>query len=179
MTEPQEFTKAISNPLYLRMISLLAQNQAALSEIEARFHLSTAETLSHLSYLESAGIVTQINQHYALTDHKLSEIARSKLAELRPTFVPDEKLDEKTKKVLKAHLNPDGSIHEIPASPKLQIILDYLINFFEFDKNYTEKEINAIIKRFNEDTAGLRRDLVDANMLARESDGSRYWRVKA
>lgn len=178
MTEPQEFTQTISNPLYLRMISLLAQNQATPSEIEARFHLSTEETLSHLSYLKSAGVVAQVNQHYALTDNELAEIARGKLAELRRTFIPDENLDEKTKKILKAHLNPNGSIHEIPAPPKLQIILDYLIEFFEFDKNYTEKEINTIIKRFNEDTAGLRRDLVDANMLARESDGSWYWRVK-
>lgn len=178
MTDPQEFTKAISNSLYLRIISLLAQNQTTPSEIEARFHLSTAETLSHLSYLKSAGIVTQVNQHYALTDNELAEIARGKLAELRRTFIPDENLDEKTKKILKAHLNPDGSIHEIPAPPKLQVILDYLINFFEFDTNYTEKEINQIIRRFNEDTAGLRRDLVEANMLARESDGSRYWRIK-
>jgi hypothetical protein len=43
--------------------------------------------------------------------------------------------------------------------------------------NYTEKEVNTILRRFHLDTAGLRRDLVDANMLARESDGSRYWRV--
>jgi hypothetical protein len=40
-----------------------------------------------------------------------------------------------------------------------------------------EKEINTILRRFNEDTAGLRRDLVDAKMLGRESDGSRDWRV--
>ena len=78
---------------------------------------------------------------------------------------------------MKAHLNPDGSIRQIPAPPKLQVVLNYLVQFFEFNTNYTEKEVNAILKRFNEDTAGLRRDLVDANLLARISDGSRYWRV--
>jgi hypothetical protein len=58
----------------------------------------------------------------------------------------------------------------------LRVILNYLINAFEVGRVYTEKEINAILKRFNEDVSGLRRDLVDAGLLARERDGSRYWR---
>jgi hypothetical protein len=61
----------------------------------------------------------------------------------------------------------------------LQVILNYLVEFFEFDKDYTEREVNTILRKYNEDTAGLRRDLVEASLLARESDGSRYWRVKA
>jgi hypothetical protein len=57
--------------------------------------------------------------------------------------------------------------------------LNYLIQHFDLDRIYTEREVNEIIKRFHIDTAGLRRDLIDAALLARESDGSRYWRVKA
>ena len=57
------------------------------------------------------------------------------------------------------------------------MILNYLIQAFATDANYTEKEVNQILRRFHEDTAGLRRDLVDAKMLDRISDGSRYWRV--
>jgi hypothetical protein len=58
----------------------------------------------------------------------------------------------------------------------LTVILRYLTNHFEIGTNYTEKEVNTILRRFNEDTAGLRRYLVDAGMLQREGDGSRYWR---
>ncbi len=39
-------------------------------------------------------------------------------------------------------------------------------------------EVNDILKHFNEDIAGLRRDLVDARLLGRERDGSRYWRTE-
>jgi hypothetical protein len=46
----------------------------------------------------------------------------------------------------------------------------------ETEQSYTEKEVNMILARFHEDTPGLRRDLVDAGLLARERDGSRYWR---
>ena len=56
--------------------------------------------------------------------------------------------------------------------------MKYLIGFFEYDRDYTEREVNDVIRRFNVDTAGLRRDLIDANLLARLSNGSRYWRVK-
>ncbi len=80
--------------------------------------------------------------------------------------------------MLASHLNKDGTIKQIPSQPaKLRVILDYLITAFTPGVNYTEKEVNTILRRFHLDTAGLRRDLVDANMLARESDGSRYWRV--
>ena len=72
----------------------------------------------------------------------------------------------------------DGSIKQIPSQPvKLSVILNYLVEHFEIGKNYTEKEVNSLLRRFNEDTAALRRYLVDAGMLNREGDGSRYWRT--
>ena len=79
--------------------------------------------------------------------------------------------------MLKTCLNPDGSIKQIPQQPaRLRVILDYLMNAFTPGAAYTEKEVNLIIKRFNADVSGLRRDLVDAGMLQRERDGSKYWR---
>jgi hypothetical protein len=88
-------------------------------------------------------------------------------------------LDKDRRRVLAGYLNPDGTIKQIPYQPaKLQIILDYLLNAFTVGANYTEKEVNLILAHFNPDTSGLRRDLVDAGMLERKRDGSRYWRPK-
>jgi hypothetical protein len=56
-------------------------------------------------------------------------------------------------------------------------VLEYLLAAFEPGVTYTEKEVNSIIRRFHEDIAGLRRDLVDAKMMSRERDGSKYWRT--
>jgi hypothetical protein len=179
MNEMLDFVKALSDPERLRIIGLLSQGGATREEVAARLNLSPKDSLTHLGMLEFVGAISRKDGVYSLNDDRLAVMAKEKLSEQRQAYVPDEALDEKSKKVLKAHLNPDGSIKQIPAPPKLQVILDYLIRFFEFDKNYTEKEINTIIRRFNEDTAGLRRDLIEAKMLARESDGSRYWRVKA
>lgn len=177
MNEMLDFIKAMSDPNRLRIIGLLSQASATRAEIAARLNLSVKDSLTHLGFLEFVGAVTQTDGVFTLNNDKLAVLAREKLAEVRPSYHPPESLDEKSKKVLKAYLNADGSIKQIPAPPKLQAIMNYLVEFFEFDTNYTEKEVNVILRRFNEDTAGLRRDLVDAGMLARISDGSRYWRV--
>jgi hypothetical protein len=39
--------------------------------------------------------------------------------------------------------------------------------------------VNEILSHYNEDTAYLRRSLVDAKYMAREADGSAYWRIDA
>jgi hypothetical protein len=56
--------------------------------------------------------------------------------------------------------------------------LCYLAEQFDFDRKYSEKEVNDIIAAFNEDISGLRRDLISTGYLDRERDGSAYWRVK-
>jgi hypothetical protein len=61
---------------------------------------------------------------------------------------------------------------------RLLIILNFIVDAFSFDANYTEKEVNTILRRFHIDTAALRRYLVDYGLMSRESDGTRYWRVK-
>jgi hypothetical protein len=175
--EMLDYVKAMSNPDRLRIIGLLSQESATRAEIARRLNLSVKDSLTHLGFLEFVGAVSQTDGVFTLNNDKLELLAREKLREERSSYVPSEGLDERSKKILKSHLNPDGSIRQIPAPPKLQVVLKYLVQFFEFNTNYTEKEVNAILKRFNEDTAGLRRDLVDANLLARISDGSRYWRV--
>ncbi len=179
MNEMLDYVKAMSDPNRLRIIGLLSQKSATRAEVAEQLKLSPKDSLTHLGFLEFIGVVTQTDGVFTLNNDKLAVLAKEKLAEARPSFIPAEHLDEKSKKILKAHLNADGSIKQIPASPKLQVILNYLVEFFEFDRNYTEKEVNTILRKYNEDTAGLRRDLVEAGMLARESDGSRYWRVKA
>ena len=52
------------------------------------------------------------------------------------------------------------------------------INQGELPPNYTEKEVNTILRRFHLDVVGLRRGLIDSGLMARESNGSRYWRLQ-
>lgn len=58
-----------------------------------------------------------------------------------------------------------------------QLALSYLASKFEADREYTEKEVNALLKQWHtfSDWAMLRRDLVDAGFLNRDKNGGLYW----
>jgi hypothetical protein len=162
---------------------VLAQHSATLKQVASELDITFRQAFDHLSYLEFVGAVRKIDGRYILDSKSLESLSKNQFSGEREMYVPAPGLDEKTRKVLKTYLNPDGSIRQIPSSTdrpvQFRVILEYLIQAFATGVNYTEKEVNTLIKRFNEDTAGLRRDLVDAGLLARETDGSRYWRCPA
>ncbi len=179
-TSPEilDFLKAPSDADRLRIIGLLTQRRASRTEIVAKLNLPLREIVDHLVFLEHVGVLSQKEGLYELNEDKLATLARDSFAKERSGYVPAPELDDKSKKVLKIYLNADGSVKQIPSQPaKLQVILNYLIQAFAPSTNYTEKEVNQILRRFHEDTAALRRYLVDAKMLDREGDGLRYWRV--
>ncbi|MBK6644720.1 MAG: DUF2087 domain-containing protein [Anaerolineales bacterium] len=178
MNEILDYVKALSDPVRLQIVGLLSQENATRQQIAARLNLSPRDSLTHLGFLESIGVISQADGVFALNEDKLATIGKEKLFGEAKKFTPSDELDETSKKILRDFLNPDGTIRQVPEQKKIGPILGYLIQNFEFDKTYAEREVNAIIKRFNEDTAGLRRDLVDAGLLARESDGSKYWRAR-
>jgi len=172
-----DFVKAMSDPDRLRIIGLLAQSRADRDQIAARLQLPLRDVVSHLAYLEHVGALGLNNGVYELKSRELQGLARSQLAKARSAYRPDPDLDEKTRRIRMAYLNADGSIKQLPAQQgKLRVILEYLVQAFTLGTNYTEKEVNLILKRFHNDTSSLRRNLIDAGLLARESDGSRYWR---
>lgn len=175
--EMLDFVKAMSDADRLRIIGLLVQGRLGSTEISSQLNLHLREVVDHLAFLEQVGAVAQTDGMYQLKSRELEKLARSQLAKQRPAYVPSPDVDEKTRKVLVAYLNPDGSIKQLPSQPaKFRVILDYLVDAFTPGRDYTEKEVNATLKRFHNDTSGLRRDLIDAGLLKRESDGSRYWR---
>jgi hypothetical protein len=172
-----DFVKAMSDADRLRIIGVLSQRSATVKQVATELNLSIREAFNHLSYLEFVGAVQKTDDLYILDSDALESLSKAQFSAKRKTYVPAPELDEKTRKVLAAHLNPDGTIKQIPLQPaKLRVILNYLIAAFTPGMDYTEKEVNTILRRFHEDTASLRRDLVDAGLLARESDGLRYWR---
>ncbi|MCB0103274.1 MAG: DUF2087 domain-containing protein [Anaerolineales bacterium] len=178
MNEMLDFVKAMSDPDRLRIVGLLSQKSASRKEIAEQLNLSPKDSLTHLGFLEFIGVVHQTDGVFTLNEDKLATVGKERFFAENKGFIPPEELDEFSKKILRTYLNEDGSIRQIPESKKIQPILKYLAGQFEFDKNYTEREVNTIIKRFHEDTAGLRRDLIEAGLLARESDGSKYWKVQ-
>jgi hypothetical protein len=182
--EMLNFVKALGHADRLRVIGALAQSPANIKQVAESLNIPFKDAMNHLAYLEHIGAVrvqpsdSKQEAVYELAEGNLEAVARQHFAGQKKAYEPSPNLDEKARKVLKAYLNADGTIRELPINqaPKLQVILEYLIEFFTPGTLYTEKEVNQILGRFNEDISGLRRDLIDAGMLARKNDGSQYWR---
>ncbi|HVN15340.1 MAG TPA: DUF2087 domain-containing protein [Anaerolineales bacterium] len=173
-----DFVKAMSDVDRLRIIGLLAQRAAPLAEIAAELGIHPKDAFGHISFMGQVGIIRKENESYELDENMLETLSKTQFARERETYVPAPDLDRRSRKVLASYLNSDGTVKQIPSQPaKLKIILQYLAEAFEPSVNYTEKEVNTILRRFHVDVSSLRRYLIDAELLKRESDGSRYWRI--
>jgi hypothetical protein len=174
-----DFVKAMSDAERLRVIGALVKRPAPVAEVASHLGIPVRDAFDHLEHLVSVGVVQKSGQEYSLDMNGLEQLSKNQfIAEPRPSYIPAPGLDEKSRKVLVAYLNADGTIKQIPSqASKLRVILEYLVTAFTPGANYTEKEVNTILRRFHLDTAGLRRDLIDCGLMKRESDGSRYWRA--
>lgn len=184
-TEPLlAFFKALSDANRLKLVGLLAQKEASVEELAAMLDVSASTVSHHLSILSEIGLVSAradgYYNVYRLETDELERMAQFLLArETLPEVVKD--LDPKAydRKILEDYLDPGGAISKIPNNQrKLDVVLRYIAEKFEFDRTYTEKEVNTVIGALNPDISGLRRDLISARYLRREKDGSAYWRVK-
>jgi hypothetical protein len=69
----------------------------------------------------------------------------------------------------------EKKITQYPSKRKKQwAILYYLHQYFDFDKHYSESDINDILRPWFVDYVRLRRDLIDFHFLTRKDDGSIY-----
>ena len=177
--EMMSFVKALASADRLRIIGVLVRGKAAQSDIAEQLHLPLKDVFNHLAYLVEVGIVNETEGVYDLDEKTVESYARGQFEGKRPTFEANAGKPDDVRKVLKNYLNADGTLKQIPPQGnRLLIVLNFIVEAFAYDTNYTETEVNTILRRFHVDTAALRRYLVDNGLMDRESDGTRYWRVK-
>jgi hypothetical protein len=70
---------------------------------------------------------------------------------------------------------PDGSLISIPAkSVKRIAVLQHIASDLSPETKYPEKELNLIIAKYHDDTAAIRRYMIEYGILERDSE-SVYW----
>ncbi len=174
-----DFVKAVSDADRLRVIGLLARGPASIRDVARHLDMTFREAFGHLGMLEFAGVVHKTGDLFSLNEETLEQLSKRQFASQRQAYIPAPDLAPEVRKVLSAYVNADGSLKHLPQTdPKRRILLEYLATAFEFERQYTEKEATSLLRRFHSDPVTLRRALIDAGLLARESDGSRYWRPR-
>jgi DNA-binding transcriptional ArsR family regulator len=122
ITLPDElltFLKAVSDADRLRLLGALTQSPGDAAELARRVDLKPAAVTRHLAYLEETGLVSlQGETVYHFNPKQLERIARQYLGGPRPVFQAGSEVDQDDSKVLKAFVNPDGSLKQIPLQPK-------------------------------------------------------------
>lgn len=70
----------------------------------------------------------------------------------------------------------NGRLKTLPRKEKRKIVvLREIITHFELGKQYSEKQVNEILKSIFDDFVTLRRYLIEYGFMDRKDDGSRYW----
>lgn len=174
--EVLDFFKTLSNVERLKIAGLLSMEKLSLEQVAERLKARTAEVYNQLSYLVHSGLVKTDGKIYAFDKESLEALSRRVLANSRPKTSPEEFEGEAfDRKVLSDFLTPDGRLKALPVqNKKLLVVLRHAANRFTSGEQYSEKQVNEILRGFFEDTASLRRYLVDNQLLKR--DKGIYWR---
>jgi predicted transcriptional regulator len=186
-TNPQleellSFFKALAEPTRLKIVGLLAGQPLTVGQMAEMLGLRPSTISNHLSQLAHAGLVSARAESYynvySLDIGALEAMAKRLLArDTLPGVAAGVDVDAYDRNVIENFTYPDGRLKAFPAQrKKFEAILRYVLRVFEPGVHYGEKQVNQMLGRFHEDTATLRRELVDYGMLKREGGGREYWR---
>jgi biotin operon repressor len=177
------FFKALADSNRLKIVCLLAEKSYSVEELAALLGLKPPTVSHHLARLVEAGLITSRTESY----YNIYQLDRTALdAKTRSLFSQQElfdvaaevDVDAYDKKVIRDYSKRDGSLKTLPSQrKKLEAILRYVVRAFDMEKRYSEKQVNEILRRYHEDTATLRRELVGCGLMKREGGGGEYWRV--
>jgi len=166
------FFKSLADESRLKIIGLLASTEHNVQDLAKLLKLKEPTVSHHLAILREAGLVqmrTDGNTHwYRLDFEALHAVSRSVLTrEKLASIASDLDADDWERKVLGTFMDGER-IKDIPTTRKKRwAILKWLVARFDPEIDYSENQLNEIIKRHHWDTATLRREMIGYRMLAR------------
>ena len=172
--------KCLADKSRLQLLKSLTREDLYVELLAERLGLTPATVSFHLKKLADAGMVSSYkNQYYTMYtlnkemfDVSLWEILQEESEE---AGLQAQREAQYRQKVMDAFLEY-GRLKTIPAQrKKKRIILEEIVGAFDFDRLYSEQEVNQIILRYHDDFCTLRRDMIAEKLLARDQKG--YWRI--
>ncbi len=179
------FYKAMADANRLKIVGLLAGRNYSVEELAALLNLRPSTVSHHLARRAQAGLVSAHAESYynvyRLEEKALEERTRQLLSPQDfASTVTEMDLDSYDRKVVADYTRRDGSLKTIPGQrKKLEAVLRYVVRAFDPDKRYTERRVNELLRKYHEDTATLRRELVGYGLMKREGGGGMYWRTES
>lgn len=183
MTEAEAVSlfKCLSDKSRLQILKSLAVEDMYVERLAERLYLSASTVSFHLKKLAEAGMVTSYkSQYYMMYSLKKDVFQMTILDVLQEESdeadIQQQREDAYRQKVIDSFF-VYGKLKSIPAQQKKErIVLEVIAQTFEYDRVYSEREVNIIIADFYDDFCTIRRDMIGEGLLDRNMEG--YWRVK-
>ncbi|HEY0734972.1 MAG TPA: metalloregulator ArsR/SmtB family transcription factor [Herpetosiphonaceae bacterium] len=182
VSTPLQLLKVLAHESRLKLLGILANQEASVGELAAMLKLKEPTVSHHLAKLKEIGLVgmrAEGNTHLYWLDNESLQGLTQRLFTLEKIAAQPSNIAEDAweQKILKTFLDGER-LRDIPTLPKKRmVILKWLLNKFEPDRQYTEREVNEILKRHHPDCATLRREFIINQLM--ERDHGVYWRVPA
>jgi len=180
ISELLDFFKALADPNRLKIVGLLAQDEYTVEQLAEILGLRPSTVSHHLTKLAKSRLVSARSESYyniyKLETAILEEMSRRLLArDTMPAVTAEMDIGAYDKKVLNTFCDSDGRIKQFPAQlKKFEVILRYVSKDFESGIQYPEKQVNEMLSKYCDDTATLRRGLIEYKMMVREGGGGKY-----
>ena len=180
-TEAISLFKCLADKSRLQILKSLAMEDMYVERLAERLGISAPTVSFHLKKLADAGAVTSYKSQYYMMyslnktvfETSMLEIIREKSDEAEVQARRDAVY---RRKVIDAFFEY-GKLKSIPSQRKKErIVLEKIAEAFEYDRVYSEREVNIIIADFYDDFCTIRRDMISENLLDR--DAGKYWRIR-
>jgi ArsR family transcriptional regulator len=185
------FGRALADPMRMRIIGLLAQRSMYGQELAEALDVQPPTISHHMSLLKAADLVRVRHEnnfhHYSLNEEQLRRTAAAltienlrKLAQLAANETEASRLapsDDEDRMMMQEAFFKDGRLLSIPTHSRMRrFVVEKIAEAFEWGQLYEEKEVNAVLQRFHDDVATLRRALIDEKLMMREN--GKYWLIR-
>lgn len=168
-----EIFKSLADKSRLRIINNLMIEPMYVELLAERLGLSTSTISFHLKKLMDANIVSCKKEQYYTIYSLNEEIFEMKLKDLiKDDRKEEEILDQREEKYRQKVIDSFFKYNKLKNLPvqnkKKQIVLEKIVESFDRDRTYTEKEVNLIIADIHDDFCTIRRDLIGFNLMERK-----------
>ena len=180
-TDAINLFKGLADKSRLQILKSLAVEDMYVERLAERLGLTPSTISFHLKKLSDAGAVTAYKNQYYMMYSLNKEIFQTSILEILQQESDEAQKQAKRdadyrQRVIDAFFEY-GKLKSIPTQRKKErIILEVIAEAFDFDRIYSEREVNLIIADFHDDFCTIRRDMVGEQLLDRDAKG--YWRIK-
>ena len=183
MTEHEAISlfKCLSDKSRLQILKSLAIEDMYVERLAERLGISAPTLSFHLKKLADAGAVTLYKSQYYMMYSLNKEVFEVSILDILNEESDEAEAQARRdaqyrQKVINAFFEY-GKLKSIPAQRKKErIVLEVIADAFEYDRIYSEREVNIIIADFHADFCTIRRDMKGEGLMDRDKNG--YWRVK-